>query len=401
MKVNTKILAFIVIMIGFLYSNPITTIAVLDLEARGMSTSEAAILTDRLRSTLIKVGQYTVVDRANMEEVLTEQGFQQTGCTSDECVAEVGKLLGVQHMVSGSLGRFGKAYTIQLQILNVETGAIEQSSTYDYEGEIENLLKEGIQTALLRLLGLEDSPTAFSATSIKNPGVLIVSSDPTEAMVKMDGYEIGTTPLTNTGVMPGAHIIAVKKDRYDEAVKTIVVGSGKTVRESFELIRSTGIVELSVSPSESTVEIDGVKYSTDEAKILGIPTGDHSIKVTAQYYYPYTTEINLQKDTSMPLAVNLKSGKEEFERLQKRKKLNRALTAASIVTTLASALLAESVYTKYNDATSQNDAQSYRTTTETIDTITIGLSAISIGVTAYTYLTYIKDNKLKMTLGVM
>lgn len=400
MNVNTKILAFIVIMIGFLYSNPIATIAVLELEAQGISKSEAAILTDRLRSTLIKVGQYTVVDRGNMEEILVEQGFQQTGCTSDECVVEVGKLLGVQFMVSGSLGRFGKVYTIQLQILNVETGVIEHSSDYDYEGEIENLLKEGIQTALLRLLGLEDSPTVFSATSIGEPGVLIVSSDPSDAIVKMDGYEIGATPLTNTGVMPGTHIITVKKDGYDETVMTIVIGSGKTVRESFELIRSKGRLQFTVSPSESTVEVDGVKYSTDEVKMLDIPTGDHFIKVTAPYYYPYTTEINLQKDTSMPLAVNLKSGKEEFERLQKRKRRSRTLTAASIVTTLASALLAESLYTKYNDATSPNDAQSYQTTTETIDTITIGLSAISIGVSAYTYLTHIKENKLKMTLGV-
>ncbi|MEE8186209.1 MAG: PEGA domain-containing protein [Nitrososphaerales archaeon] len=397
---NKAIVPAMLLLAVFLHSQPKTTIAVLDLEAQGMSTSEAAVLTGRLRSILINVGQYTVVDRANMEEILTEQGFQQTGCTSDECVAEVGKLLGVQNMVSGSLGRFGKTYAIQLQILNVETGAIERSSTYDFEGEIEILLKEGIQTALLRLLGLEDSPTTFSATSIRTPGVLIVSSDPPDATVRMDGFEIGSTPLTNTGVLPGAHIISVGKEGYDEALKTIVIGSGKTVRESFELIRSKGKLQFTVSPSESTVEIDGVEYSTDEVKMLDIPTGDHSIKVTALYYYPYTTEINLQKDTSRPLAVNLKSGKEEFERLQKRKRRSRTLTAASIVSTLASALLAELTYAQYSDATSPNDASSYRTTTETIDTITIGLSAISIGVTAYTFSTHIKENKLKMTLGV-
>jgi len=373
--------------------------AVLDLEAQGIGTSEAAILTARLRSTLIKVGQYRVVDRANMEEVLGEQGFQQTGCTSDECVAEVGKLLGVQYMLSGSLGRFGKVYTIQLQILNVETGAIEHSSDYDYEGEIENLLKDGIQTALLRLLGLEDSATAFSATSIKNPGILILSSEPPDAIVKMDGYEIGTTPLTNSGIMPGAHIITVNKDRYDEVVKTIIIGSGKTVRESFELFRSKGKLRFTVSPSESTVEIDSVKYSTDEVKMLDIPTGDHSITVTAPYYYPYTTSINIQKDISLPLVVNLRSGIEELERLKKQKMRSRTLTTVSIATTLASALLARSVYAKYNDATSPNDAQSYQSTTETIDTITIGLSVISVGVTAYTYLTHIKENKLKITLG--
>ncbi len=326
---NKAIVPAMLLLAVFLHSQPKTTIAVLDLEAQGMSTSEAAVLTGRLRSILINVGQYTVVDRANMEEILTEQGFQQTGCTSDECVAEVGKLLGVQNMVSGSLGRFGKTYAIQLQILNVETGAIERSSTYDFEGEIEILLKEGIQTALLRLLGLEESPTAFSATSIKTPGVLVVSSDPSNATVKMDGFEIGATPLTNTGVLPGAHIIAVEKEGYDETMKTIVVGSGETVSESFELIRSTGTVELSVSPSLSVVEIDGVKYSSDEVEKLDLPSGDHVIDVSAPYYYRYTTNVRLEKDSILEETITLQYGKEEFERLRNRIKLLRLVFWAS------------------------------------------------------------------------
>lgn len=327
MKVNTKILAFIVIMIGFLYSNPITTIAVLELEAQGMSTSEAAILTDRLRSTLIKVGQYTVVDRANMEEILTEQGFQQTGCTSDECVAEVGKLLGVQYMVSGSLGRFGKAYTIQLQILNVETGAIEHSSAYDYEGEMENLLKKGIRTALLRLLGMEEAPETISALH-------------------------------------------------------------------------TGLLQLNVTPPESIVRIDGIEYNAVDVQNLEMLIGSHTIEVSAPYYYDYKKDIMLKRDTTFPLTISLKFGKRELERLQKRHKILKVSSWTSIGATLLSALLAETMYAKYKDATSVNDATTYRSTTETLDTITLGLSAISIGVSVYTLFNRNKENKLKRTLGV-
>ena len=42
-----------------------------------------------------------------MEDILKEQGFQQTGCTSDECVVEVGKIIGVQQMVGGSISKVG------------------------------------------------------------------------------------------------------------------------------------------------------------------------------------------------------------------------------------------------------------------------------------------------------
>jgi len=71
-----------------------TTIAVIDFDARDISASEVATLTDRFRDELTKTNQYTVIERGKMEEVLREQGFQQSGCSSDECVVEVGQLIG-------------------------------------------------------------------------------------------------------------------------------------------------------------------------------------------------------------------------------------------------------------------------------------------------------------------
>ena len=54
-------------------------IAVLDLEGRGISALEAATLTDRMRSELVATGAVTIVERGQMQEILSEQGFQQDG----------------------------------------------------------------------------------------------------------------------------------------------------------------------------------------------------------------------------------------------------------------------------------------------------------------------------------
>ena len=59
-----------------------------------------------------------------MVEILKEQGFQQTGCVSNECVVEIGALLGVQQMISGSIGRVGETYTIDIELISVQTGEI-------------------------------------------------------------------------------------------------------------------------------------------------------------------------------------------------------------------------------------------------------------------------------------
>ena len=75
------------------------TVAILDFEGRGISQMEAQTLTDRLMSEMVNTNAVIMVERNQMEEIMQEQGFQQSGCTTSECAAEVGALLGVQNMV--------------------------------------------------------------------------------------------------------------------------------------------------------------------------------------------------------------------------------------------------------------------------------------------------------------
>jgi len=137
------ILSFLIFFISFpstLFSQDKTAVAVLDLEGKGISALEAATLTDRLRSEMVSVGAFQVVERGQMEEILNEQGFQQTGCTSTECAVEIGKLLGVQAMCSGSIGKLGSVYTVDVRMFDVATGEISKVSSRDFEGGVEGLL---------------------------------------------------------------------------------------------------------------------------------------------------------------------------------------------------------------------------------------------------------------------
>ena len=120
--------------------NPDKRIAVLDLSGQGISQAEAKTLTDRLRSHLVRTGVFTVLERDQMDEILQEQGFQQSGCVSDECLVEIGLLIGVQRMVGGSIGKIGQTYTLDLRIIDVSTGRIEKTVSEDYRGERDGLL---------------------------------------------------------------------------------------------------------------------------------------------------------------------------------------------------------------------------------------------------------------------
>ena len=115
-------------------------LAVLELEAVGLTKSEAKILTQRLTSKMIELGDYTVVERANIDKILSEQKFQYSGCVATECAVEIGQLLGAEVTVIGTVSKFGKTYTIDSRIIKVESGEALRSASFTHTGEIDELL---------------------------------------------------------------------------------------------------------------------------------------------------------------------------------------------------------------------------------------------------------------------
>ncbi len=115
------------------------SIAVVDLEASGITFTEAKALTNRLRSELVNIGTFDVMERDKMSAILQEQGFQQTECVSTECIADVGKLIGVKHIVGGSIGKLGTKYLLNVQLINVETGKILATGTEECICPLEEL----------------------------------------------------------------------------------------------------------------------------------------------------------------------------------------------------------------------------------------------------------------------
>lgn len=154
-----RIILFAILVLNMAGAKDKETVAVLDFEGRGISQQESQTLTDRLSSELAKTDVMILVERNQMNEILTEQGFQQSGCTSAECAAEVGALLGVQHMIAGSFGKIGNSYTIDAKIFSVETGETEKTVNRTYKGEIDGLITE-IEILAWEIMGLK-APAAL------------------------------------------------------------------------------------------------------------------------------------------------------------------------------------------------------------------------------------------------
>ncbi len=118
------------------------SVAVLDFEAKGIPDYEAETLTERLRSEIANTKAFRITDRKLLDKIINEQALQQSGCTTDECAAEVGQLLGAQYMISGSIGKLGETYTVDVKLVSVTTGAAERTKTASYKGPIAGLITE-------------------------------------------------------------------------------------------------------------------------------------------------------------------------------------------------------------------------------------------------------------------
>jgi TolB-like protein len=121
------------------------SVAVFPLVAQGMDNSSASILTDALSDELLKSRKVRVMERSQMETILREQGFQQTGsCDQNECAIQMGKLLGIDRIVVGSAGKIGNSFTLSLRAVDVTTGEILASERTVTQGSIDNLLTENL-----------------------------------------------------------------------------------------------------------------------------------------------------------------------------------------------------------------------------------------------------------------
>lgn len=141
-------------------------IAVLDLDPTNILAKDAQFLSDRLRTELFETGMFQVIERDKMQNILEEQGFQMSGCTSVECAVEVGQLLNVQQMVAGTIGKIEDLYSISLRLIDVKTGAILKTATKDFRGTLSAVLTDVIPSVAFQLA---DQPIPLNKNPVRSP----------------------------------------------------------------------------------------------------------------------------------------------------------------------------------------------------------------------------------------
>ncbi|MCL2243563.1 MAG: penicillin-binding protein activator LpoB [Treponema sp.] len=122
-------------------------IALLNFNSPSVDFSEYVL--DELEIQLVRSKKFVVVDRRELDLIRKEVNYQRSGEVSDESAQSIGKQLGAQVIVSGSLNIIGNIYRFRIRVLNVESAAIESAPSADInptEEKTINLLSVKQQT---------------------------------------------------------------------------------------------------------------------------------------------------------------------------------------------------------------------------------------------------------------
>jgi len=280
-----------------------STIAVLQFDARGIANDEVATLTDRFRDELIKTDRYSVIERGMMEEVLKEQGLQQSGCISDECVVEAGQVIGVQQIVGGSIGKVGNVFSVSVRIIDVQSGKILNVTTYDHTGDIGGLLTGGMWQVVS---GLLSGVSTQIVTKPQGVGSLYIVSNPSGANVWIDGIQIsGTTPIMIDNQNAGNHEILVQINDFS-AKQTAMIKKDDVKKLNLELQLGTGKLKVVSDPFEARVLVDGVGKGFTPIVISEIKVGYHDITIQLSGFSDYKQSILINSKTIEELNISLK-----------------------------------------------------------------------------------------------
>jgi TolB-like protein len=88
---------------------------------------------EELTSALVNGGKVIVVDRKNLDLIQQEMNFQLSGEVSDDSAQEIGRKLGAQSIISGSLEDMGDFYRVRFKTIEVVSAAIQVSSSLNVE----------------------------------------------------------------------------------------------------------------------------------------------------------------------------------------------------------------------------------------------------------------------------
>jgi len=266
-----------------------TPIAVLSLSTRGDTSSDlAGLVSERVRSIVVQSRRYRVIEREAMDKILKEQGFQSTqNCQGNECAIQLGKLLSVKQLLTGSLSRLGSVHSLQLRVIDTETGTILNEAFVDCNCETQELVTQKLPATVAKVLSDPSlvtanplAPPTEGPIRLTRPWLISVSADavfPAKLNIQFNFNEYFA--IYGAG---GLGFSQSRPDLFPESDFTMAGG----VRAYFNPHNWAGYADLGFGSNTTLNGLLGVEYRHPYGLTLGVGAGAFFNFRTTQFGFP-------------------------------------------------------------------------------------------------------------------
>lgn len=169
------------------------SLSIISIKSNNVKYSSAQ-LADLARLDLEKLGIYEVMDKYDIISLLEEKKLNPETCLGKSCLINLGKQIGSDKMMTGSVDLYGEKIIITLRLIDIFTESIEKVHVEEFL-DLQNELSSMMHITVNKMFSKEIDKELFERLTKKNNYESSINN-PDENILKLAGPRMGFTVLT-------------------------------------------------------------------------------------------------------------------------------------------------------------------------------------------------------------
>jgi TolB-like protein len=116
-------------------------LAILPFTTEGLSPEQGIQLRQSFAEALVETRHFNILPLVAMKSILDDAGVKKIDdCTTLPCLAQLGKILGVDKVTSVTVAHQGEAFALHIQLVDASDASLLYNQTVDYPGTYNDLV---------------------------------------------------------------------------------------------------------------------------------------------------------------------------------------------------------------------------------------------------------------------
>ncbi|MBL8258281.1 MAG: PEGA domain-containing protein [Candidatus Competibacteraceae bacterium] len=266
---------------------------VIEFSVRGELNEQAgAIIADLMMSAIANTGRFTLKDRLPLSaaaKIAKAQELGSTGLLDPKTAAELGRLYGVDAVVTGGVSKLGDLITVTARLIDTKTASLLGS------GQVQDKSIDAIQIKVNDLAAMVLAPPAPPPTY-----ALAVRTDPADASVRLLNHP---TPYQPGMRLPaGDYEIEVSKPGH-VARKAAVNLRDRDLTLDVVLEKARYGLTVRPNPPDARIKLLGAPAPYQPG--VALPPGDYELEVSREGYLSHKFPIRIvDSELSVPVSLD-------------------------------------------------------------------------------------------------